>query len=74
MTKIANALKGIGGEFEIQRILGAVGTLMYVVSVPAFIWAGKITATLDTFCLTCRRALASASVRRQALSPSKIVR
>lgn len=49
--KIANALKGITGEYEIQRILGAIGTLVYVTMAPAFVWAGKVTATLDTFCL-----------------------
>ena len=48
---ILNALKGIGGEYEIQRILGAIGSLVYIVSAPAFIWAGKVTATLDTFCI-----------------------
>ncbi|MET3710428.1 hypothetical protein ABIC65_001108 [Sphingomonas trueperi] len=48
---ILHALKGINGEFEVQRVLGAVGTLTYIFSGPAFIWAGKVTATLDTFCL-----------------------
>jgi hypothetical protein len=48
---ILRALKGINGEYEVQRILGAIGTLTYIVSVPAFIWAGKVAATLDTFCL-----------------------
>ena len=48
---ILNALKGIGGEFEVQRILGAFGTIVYIVTAPAFVWAGKVTATLDTFCI-----------------------
>lgn len=50
-VKIFDALKGIGGQFEVQRILGAFGSIVYIVSAPAFIWAGKITATLDTFCV-----------------------
>ena len=37
---ILNALKGIGGEFEVQRVLGAVGTLAYVVFVPTFVATG----------------------------------
>ena len=49
---ILNALKGISGEFEVQRILGAVGTLVYVFTAPALVWAGKVTATLDSFCTT----------------------
>lgn len=48
---IFSALRGIGGEFEIQRILGALGTIVYVIMAPAFVWAGKVTATLDTFCI-----------------------
>lgn len=34
---ILNALRGIGGEFEIQRVLGAAGTIVYVVAAPVFI-------------------------------------
>lgn len=48
---VFSALRGIGGEYEIQRILGALGTIVYVVMAPAFVWAGKVTATLDTFCI-----------------------
>lgn len=48
---LLDALKGIGGQYEIQRILGAFGTVVYVVCAPALVWAGKVTATLDTFCL-----------------------
>ena len=55
---ILNALKGIGGEYEIQRVLGALGTLMYVVTGPALIWAGKLSVTFDTFCLAYPAGLA----------------
>jgi hypothetical protein len=50
-VSILSALKGIGGDFEIQRILGAMGTIVYVVMTPAFVWAGKVTATLESFCI-----------------------
>lgn len=56
---ILNALKGINGEYEVQRILGAFGTVVYVISAPAFVWAGKVTATLDTFCLVFPAGLAA---------------
>jgi hypothetical protein len=37
---ILNALKGIGGDFEIQRVVGAAGVLTYVIAAPAFLaWA-----------------------------------
>lgn len=48
---LLDALKGINGQYEIQRILGAFGTVVYVVCAPALVWAEKVTATLDTFCL-----------------------
>lgn len=49
--KILNALKGVGGEYEVQRILGAFGTVVYVLTAPALVWAGKVSATLDSFCV-----------------------
>ena len=49
---VLNALKGVGGEFEVQRILGAFGTVVYVITAPALVWAGKVSATLDSFCVT----------------------
>lgn len=56
---IANALKGVTGEFEVQRILGAFGTVVYVVTAPALVWAGKVPATLDSFCLLYPAGLAA---------------
>ena len=49
--KILNALKGIGGEFEIQRVLGALGTIVYVVTGPSLVWAGKVVTTFESFCI-----------------------
>lgn len=33
-----NAFKGIGGEYEVQRLLGGIGTLMYIFTAPALVW------------------------------------
>ncbi len=57
--KLLNALKGIGGEFEVQRVLGAFGTVTYVVMAPALVWAGKITASFDSFCLAYPAGIAA---------------
>ena len=48
---ILSALKGIDGGFEVQRILGALGTVVYIFTTPALVWAGKVEATLDSFCV-----------------------
>ena len=56
---ILNALKGIGGEFEVQRILGAFGSVVFIVSAPALVWAGKITASFDSFCLAYPAGIAT---------------
>lgn len=57
---ILNALKGIGGEYEVQRILGAIGTITYVVAVPAFVASGIIQDTSVTeFCLAYPGGLAA---------------
>lgn len=48
---ILDALKGIGGQFEVQRILGAIGTLTYTFTAPALVWFGKVTVSFDSFCL-----------------------
>jgi hypothetical protein len=36
-TGITNALKGLGGEFEINRVVGAFGTIGYIVCANAFV-------------------------------------
>lgn len=51
MRGVSSALRGIGGEYEIQRILGALGTIVYIVTGPAFVWAGKVSVTFETFCI-----------------------
>lgn len=57
--KLLNALKGIGGEFEIQRVLGAFGTIVYIVMAPALVWAGKVTASFDSFCIAYPAGIAA---------------
>ena len=56
---ILNALKGISGEYEVQRILGAFGSIVFIVSAPALVWAGKITASFDSFCLAYPAGIAA---------------
>lgn len=54
-----SALKGLDGGYEIQRILGALGTITYTLSAPAFVWAGKISVTLESFCIAYPAGLAA---------------
>lgn len=56
---LLNALRGLGGEYEIQRVLGAFGSTMYIVTGPALVWAGKVTVTFDTFCIAYPAGLAA---------------
>lgn len=37
MTGLLQALKGVGGEFEITRLIGGVGALVYIVAANAFV-------------------------------------
>lgn len=59
-TGLSNALRGIGGEYEVQRILGALGTLTYTIAVPAFVAFGKFGDVSTTeFCLAYPGGLAA---------------
>lgn len=79
--KILNALKGIGGEYEIQRVLGAIGSLTFIFSAPALVWAGRITASFDSFCLaypagiaTCIGATAGAiALKDRQVATAKVI-
>ena len=51
MSGLLNALKGIGGDYEVQRILGAIGTLTYTFTAPALVWFGKVTVSFEGFCI-----------------------
>lgn len=59
-ANILNAVKGITGEFEIQRVLGAFGTIIYVIAVPAFVVSGIVKGvTVTEFCLAFPAGLAA---------------
>lgn len=60
MNGILNALKGIGGEFEIQRVLGGIGTVVYVFAAPIFVAFGTIKeVSLTEFSLAYPAGLAA---------------
>lgn len=60
MLKLFDALKGIGGEFEVQRVLGALGTVTYTLTAPAFVGLGVISGvTLTEFSLAFPAGLAA---------------
>lgn len=57
---ILEALKGIGGSYEVQRVLGAFGTVTYVIAVPAFVATGLIpNVSLTEFALAYPAGLAA---------------
>lgn len=57
---ILDALKGISGTFEVQRVLGAVGTLTYTASAPVFVATGIIKdVSLTEFALAFPAGLAA---------------
>lgn len=56
---ITAALKGISGQFEIQRILGAFGTTTYIITAPLLVWTGTVSVTFDTFCIAYPAGLAA---------------
>ncbi len=79
---ILNALKGITGEYEVQRLLGAIGTITYVAAVPIFVSTGVITGVSVTeFCLAfpgglaaCIGATAGAiALKDRSVATSKVI-
>lgn len=58
--RIFEALKGISGQFEVQRVLGAVGTLTYTFTVPIFVWQNIIhDVGITEFCIAYPGGLAA---------------
>lgn len=58
--KILNALKGISGEYEVQRVLGALGTVVYILAVPVLVAAHVIrNVSLTEFALAYPAGLAT---------------
>ena len=79
---ILNALKGITGEYEVQRLLGAIGTITYVLSVPIFVVTGVIKdVSVTEFCLAypgglaaCIGATAGAiALKDRSVATSKVI-
>ena len=56
---ILNALKGTTGEYEVQRCLGAFGTIIYVITAPALVWARIVSVSFEGFCLAYPTGLAA---------------
>lgn len=56
---ISSAFKGPGGEYDVQRLLGALGTVIYAVTAPALVWAGVVSVSFDTFCIMYPTGLAA---------------
>lgn len=57
---IMNALKGIGGEYEVQRVLGALGTVTYTLTAPIFVAVDVIkSVSLTEFSLAFPAGLAA---------------
>jgi hypothetical protein len=56
---ILNALKGASGEFEVQRVLGAFGTIAYIITAPSLVWARIVQTSFEGFCLAYPAGLAA---------------
>ncbi|WP_333571297.1 hypothetical protein [Sphingomonas sp.] len=56
---ILNALRGIGGDFEVQRVIGAFGAVTFIVNAPALVWAGKVQVSFETFCIAYPAGIAT---------------
>ncbi|MDH7638974.1 hypothetical protein [Sphingomonas oryzagri] len=81
---ILNALKGAGGEFEVNRTIGAVGALAYVLGAHAFVaWslAKGEHFDLTAYCLAFPGGLGvvvgstagAVAVKDRAVATSKII-
>lgn len=81
----ANALRGIGGEYEITRVLGGFGCMAYCVCANAFIGWGVIVEhrefDITAYCLAFPAGLAaiiaaaagSASLKDRNVAKSKVI-
>lgn len=56
---ILDALKGTTGTYEVQRCLGAFGTVVYVITAPALVWARVVSVSFEGFCLAYPAGLAA---------------
>lgn len=83
-TGITSALRGAGGEFEINRVVGAFGTIIYVLGAHAFVaWnmAHGEKFNVTEYCLAfpgglavCVGAIAGAvAVKDRGVATAKII-
>lgn len=56
---ILDALKGTGGSYEVQRVLGAFGTIVYIITAPALVWAHIVQVSFEGFCIAYPGGLAA---------------
>ena len=84
LTGLTSALRGIGGEFEINRVCGAFGTLAYIIGAHAFVgWnmAKGQPFSLTEYCLAfpgglavCVGAIAGAvAVKDRNVATAKVI-
>lgn len=85
LTGLTHALRGIGGEFEINRVCGAFGTVIYVIGAHAFIAWNMINGKafdVTEYCLAfpggllvCVGAIAGAvSVKDRNVAAAQVIR
>lgn len=81
---LTNALRGAGGEFEINRVVGAVGTIAYIGCANAFVainFAKGQTFNVTEYCLAfpgglavCVGAIAGAvSIKDRNVATAKVI-
>jgi hypothetical protein len=84
LAGLTNALRGAGGEFEINRVVGAIGTLAYIVCANVFVainFAKGQTFNVTEYCLAfpgglavCVGAIAGAvSLKDRNVAMAKVV-
>ena len=81
---LTQALRGIGGEFEINRVVGAFGTVIYVIGAHAFVAWNMATGekfNITEYCLAfpgglavCVGAIAGAvAVKDRNVATAKVI-
>lgn len=65
MTGLTEILKGANGNYEINRVVGALGGLSYIVAAPAFMWwhmSRGAEFDVTAFCLAYAGGLATLGI------------
>lgn len=83
--KVTNLLKGIGGEFELNRVVGFIGGIAYVICANFFVWYQTVwkgvVFDVTTYCLAFPGGLAvvaggtaaAISLKDRNVASSKII-